>query len=396
MVTLHTHKLRVIAPAVAVLLLAGVTTLASQTDNAALLYYQACLLYAQPDGTMEQVLADFRDGKTTSNEAIRKHIEANRLVIGYVVKAADLPHCDWGYDYSLGLDITLTHLSTIRRIAFLIVADARLFAEQGDYRTALDRCMTIHKMALHETDRMAITYLVGVSLSSLANRTIQDLLVGVSGDAEALNQLKTRVTQIQDAFPSIQYAITQEGQVFAASIRKEKANDVVRDMALDDKDSNAGRAAARILAGDEAFFERNRTHWSHTTAALVAVLDSKLPYLQMHAKLDEFGVQITESSKNNPDATFTGFLLPATSRIYELTTRLQGHFNALRTATELYAIQVRTGRLPDVLPADAPGDPFSGKAFVYEKADDHFTLRCQEKEEPAKAEANRYEFEIGQ
>jgi len=394
MVTLHKHKPKMIAPAVAVLLLAGMATSAPQTDNAALLYYQACLLYGQPDGALDQMLSDFRDGKITSNEAIRKHIEANRFVIGYVVKAAGLPRCDWGYDYSQGLDITLTHLSTIRRITFLLAADARLLAEQGDYRIALDRCMTIHKMALHQTDRMAITYLMGVGMSALANRTIQDLLINISGEAETLNLIKTQLSQAQDAFPSLQYAMTQEGQVCAASIRKEKAQDVVRDMGQDDKGLDASPAGARILAGDEAFFERNRTHWSNAIAAIVAVLDSKLPYPQMRAKLDEFANQMTETSKNDPDATFAGFLLPGTSRIYLLTTRLQGQFNALRVATDLYAIQARTGRLPDVLPADAPGDPFSGKAFGYEKANDHFTLRCQAKEGPEKAEANHYEFKV--
>jgi hypothetical protein len=394
MVTLHAHRLRVIASMFVVLLLTGVTTSAPQTDNAALLYYQACLLYGQPDGTLEQMLTDFRDGKTASNEAIRKHVETNRLVVGYVTKAADLSHCDWGYDYSLGLDITLTHLSAIKRIAFLVVADARLSAEEGDYRTALDRCMAIHKMALHETDRMAVTYLVGVSLSALANRTIQDLLVGVSGDVEALNQLKTRLTQIQDAFPSLQYAMTQEGQVCGASIRKEKAYDVVRVMSEDEKGSDTDSAGARILAGDDAFFERNRAHWFNTIAGIVAVLDSKLPYSQTYAKLDQYSDQMTRESKGQPDATFTRILLPATPRIYLLTTRLQAHFDAVRVATDLYTIRARTGRLPDVLPGDAPRDPFSGESFVYEKADDHFTLRCQAKEETEKAETNQYEFKI--
>jgi hypothetical protein len=387
------HK-NVIASVIVVLLAAGLAMPAQPTtDNAALLYYQACLLYAQPDGTLEQILTDFRDGKIASNEAIRKHVEANRRVIGSVVKAADLPRCDWGYDYSQGLDITLVHLSSIRHITFLVAADARLSAEQGDYQTAIERCMTIYKMARQETDRMAVTYLVGVSMSALANRTIQDLLAGVSKEPQALNHLKAQLTQVQEAFPSLQYAITQEGQVCAASIRKEKAQDTARDLSQDEKDSGENLASQRILAGDETFFARNRAHWSNAIAGVVAVLDSKLPYVQMHAKLDEFSAQ-TESSKNNPDATFAAVLLPGISRIYLLTTRLQAHFNALQTAIGLYAIRARTGQLPDVLPADAPSDPFSGKAFVYERATDHFTLRCQEKEEPTKTEANQYEFKL--
>jgi hypothetical protein len=228
----------------------------------------------------------------------------------------------------------------------------------------------------------------------VANRTIQDILVGISGETETLNQLKIQLSRIQDASPSLQYAITQEGQVCAASIWKEKAYDIVRVMPQGDKGLDTTPASARILAGDEAFFERNRAHWSDAIAAIVAVLDSELPYPQMYTKLDESVAQMTRSSEDNPDATFTGLLLPAVSRIYLLTTRLQAHFNALRAATDLYTIQAQTGRLPEALPADAPGDPFSGKAFLYEKAEDHFTLRCREKEGPEKAEANQYEFKI--
>ncbi|MBN1506886.1 MAG: hypothetical protein JW955_08570 [Sedimentisphaerales bacterium] len=394
MTTLYKHPAKTVALAIVALLLAGTGAADAQTDNAALLYYQACLLYGQPDETLAQMLTDFRDGKIASNEPIRKHIEANLRVIEYVVKASDLPRCDWGYDYSQGLDLTLVHLSSIKRIAFLVAANARLYAEQGDYRTALDRCMMVHKMALQETDRMAVTYLMGVAMSAMANSTIQNLLIGISRDVGALNQTEAQLSQTQDAFPSLQYVITQEGQVLAASIRKEKAQDRVRDMAQEDVDTTA--ACARILAGDDAFFQRNRSHWLNAISSIVAVLDSKLPYTQTRSKLDELDAQITESAKTNPDATFTGLLLPAISRIYGLSTRLQGHFNALRAATELYAIRARTGQLPDVLPADAPTDPFSGQAFVYEKANDHFTLRCSEKEEPAKAEANAYEFKLGQ
>lgn len=384
------------ASLVAVLLLAGMTAASAQTNNGALYYYQACLRYAQPDETMTQMLTEFRDGKIVSNETIRQHIEANRRVVEYIMRAADLPDCDWGYDYTQGMDLLLTHLASIKHITFLVAADARLLGEQGDYPAATSRCMAIHKMALNMTDRMIITYLMGLSLSNTANRTIQDLLPGLSGNVDALNQLRTQLTRFQDAFPSLQYAMTGEGEVLAVSIRKEKAADLVRDCALNENDPNTGLAATRILAGDEAFFERNRAHWSGTIAGIVAILDSGLPYVQMRDKLGDYVTQMTEGARSYPDATITGILLPATSRVYLLRTRSRAQSNALQTAIGLYAVRARTGQLPSVLPADAPADPFSGKPFLYEPASDHFTLRCQEKEESDKAEANSYEFKIKQ
>jgi len=394
MTTLHTHTPKLIASTIVVLLAAGMTTSAPQIDNAALLYYQACMLYGQPDGEMEQMLADFRDGKTASNEVIRKHIEANRFVIGYVVKGADLPHCDWGYDYSLGLDITLTHLSTIRRIAFLVAADARLFAEQGDYRTAMDRCVTLHKMARHETDRMLVTYLVGVAMSGLANRTIQDLLVGVSGEPESLSQLNVQLSRFQDAFPSVATAIAQESQLWAASMRKEQAESFLRTLKDGDDPTKSESVAALIRDADDSFFERSRTHWLNSIAAMIDILKSGLPYAEICARLDALDTRLAGEAPDNPDAILTALSLPATERVYMLATRLQTHFNALRTAIDIYAVRARTGRSPDSLPPNSPLDPFSGGPFVYEKANDHFILRCQAKEYPEKTEANQYQFKI--
>ena len=388
------HKWAVAACVTMTLLAGAGNAPAGQIDNAALLYYQACLLYGPPDGTLEQAFTDFREGKIASTEEIRKHLEANRFVIGYVVKAAELPQCNWGYDYSLGLDLTLTHLATIKRIAYLMQADARWFAEQGDYRTALDRCMTIYKMGRHVTDGTLMTYLMGTAMSSLANKTIQGLLVGISSDAQTLNQLATQLGEIQEAFPSMQHAITREAQVLGMSMSKAGADSIIRNLALDDKDPNISLATARIRAGDEAFFEKSRAHWFDAVAALVATLDLKLPYVQAQAKLAQDSARVAAEWRDKPDATLTGLLWPGTSRIYVLATRLQGHFNALRVATALYALRARTGQLPKTLPADAPGDPFSGKAFAYEVARDHFTLRCREKEGSDKAEANAYEFKI--
>jgi hypothetical protein len=397
MITLHGPIPGTTASTIVVLLAAGLAAAAQPTtDNAALLYYQACLLYGPPDGTLEQTFTDFREGKIPSTEEIRKHLEASRFVIGYVVKAADLPQCDWGYDYSLGLDLTLTHLSAIKRIAFLIQADARLFAEQGDYRTALDRCMTIYKMGRHVTDGTLVTYLVGMAMSALANKTVQDLQPGVSAEPQSLDQLATQLRQVQEAFPSMQRAFTQEAQVLSASMSKARADDFIRTLGLNDEDPNTRLATARILGGDEAFFERNRAHWFDTVAALVATLDRKLPYAQTQAELARDSARVAAEWKDNPDATLTELLWPAASRVHALATRLQGHFHALRAATELYAIRARTGQLPRVLPADAPGDPFGGEAFVYEIAKDHFTLRCREKEGPEKAAANQYEFKLRQ
>jgi hypothetical protein len=396
METMHNHKAVTVACVAVTLLAWGGPAPAGQTDNAALLYYQAFLLYEKPDSTMEDLLSDLRSGKIAANEMIREHAEKNRRVIDFAVKAADLPRCDWGYDYSQGMDLALPNGPGIRRVALLLATDARLLAEQGDYQTALDRGLTIYKMSAHVTDKTMITYLLGIALAALADRTIEDTLAVVPADVEVLSRLQAQVEQFQKAMPPLEQALAQEAEVCAASVSKEKVPMVIRILSQDDRDFATSPAGTRIQAGDEAFFERNRAYWFNTIGTLVDTVQSKLPYPQMYAKLQELGDQINEKAQADPDGTFTSLMLPNIKAIYVLTIRLQTHFNALRTGIEIYIVKARTGRLPESVPAGTPLDLFSGRPFTYEKSDSGFVLRCQAKEAAAKPEANRFEFKVKQ
>ncbi len=381
--------------ALALLAAPGAASSAPQTDNAALLYYQAMLLCGKPDDTMMNLLSAFSKWEISANAALREHVEKNRRVIDYLVTAANMAQCDWAYDYSQGLDLALPNLPN-KRLVYLLLADGRLLAEQGDYATALDRCLTVHKMALHYTDRVVITYLVGVASSGLANIAIQETLGIIPQDVKVLSRLKTQLSQFQAAFPSVANVIAREGEVCAVTMRKEGAQTFLR-MVEEGGDSDEARMlVARVQEADDAFFEKNHQHWFNSIAAVTGTLESGLPYEQMYAALDELGKRICDEGRDNPDATLTAFSLPATRRIYQLAVRQQTHFNAIRTAIDIYLAKAATGRLPDALPAGAPLDLFSGRPFEYEKAGDRFILRCRVKEDPEKAEANQYEFKIKQ
>ncbi len=362
-------------------------------ENAALLYYQTFLLYEQPEAALEQILQEFRAGEIGSNETIRAHVEKNRRVIEYAVKAAGVPHCDWGYDYSQGIDLALTNLRPPKRLAFLLSIDARLLAEEGDYRTALDRCLSAHRMALHVVDRTLLTYVVGIGISGVTNRTIEAVLGTMPGDVETLNRLKVQLSRVQEAFPLLENVLVQESQVCAATMRRDKVPVVIRVLEQDDKDFATSVTRQRLLTGDEAFFERNRAHWFNAIAAIAGVLKSGQPYPQIYAQLDEMDRKLTGEAKDNPDTTFTAFSLAAVNRIYLLATRLQTHFNALKLALDFYTALAKTGKLPEVLPAGAPLDLFSGQPFEYERALDHFTLRCRGTEAD-KDKPNEYLFKL--
>ncbi|MHC4215632.1 MAG: hypothetical protein ACYSWP_19970, partial [Planctomycetota bacterium] len=166
-----------------VLLASTPSVFAYPPDNAAVLYYRACLMY-QPNVEMEKVVFDLPKGKVKLNKKINEYVQSQHRVIELVVTAANIPKCDWGYDYSQGFSLVLPSLSTFRKMAKLVMADAKILGAQGKYRTSLERCLTIKKMTRHISDRPFITLLVGVAIDELANDCIVDILAQTGGDLE--------------------------------------------------------------------------------------------------------------------------------------------------------------------------------------------------------------------
>lgn len=380
------------------MLTSNVKALAQPPDNAALLYYQAFLQYEEPNEALEMMLIDFRKGAIVSNKAIARYIERNRHVIDRAVTAAGISKCDWGYDYSQGnLDMTTT-LPPLRSIALLLDAEARWLAEQGNYTTALDRCVTLRKIALHTCYKTLTWYPFGSQINRIANETTQYVLGLMPGDVDELNRLKSRLTQTEERFPSLVPYFTQEARMWVATMQKDKVQPLV-DLFGDLYEGPLGndftkRMFERIRKGDDTFFERNRDYYLNAMSTVVGTLESGLPYTQICAKLDGLVEQWNQEAEDNPDAIFAALFFPPIQRTYQVMIRQQTHVNALKTAIDLYIVKTRTGQLPDTLPADSPPDLFSGKPFAYTKTAEGFILRCRRKEDPNKDEVHEYEFKI--
>lgn len=365
---------------------------AQPPDNAALLYYQAFLLYEKPDATMSQALDDFRRGDTAASDAITQFLEKNGPVVDLVVRAADIDKCDWGYDYSQGVELTMPNFARIRPIAFLLAADAKWQATQGNYQAALDRCLTMRKIAVHTCDKTLISYLVGVAIDALAYGATENVLALMPADTDALSGFKSRMIQAGEGFPSVASCLAQEAQVCTATMTKDAVPALLKAARQAGADPSADPLFQRLSEGDEAFFQRNRDYWLNAMARISKLLASERSYAEMSVALDDLTQELNEQMKDNPDATLAAMSMSPDSvkRIYLLTVRKNTHLNALLTAIDLYLAKARTGRLPDALPAGSPPDLFSGQPFAYTKTAQGFTLRSQNPE----SKHSQYEFRI--
>lgn len=389
MKTISSNKLPKLMCLAAILLLSTQSAFAYPPDNAAVLYYRACLFY-QSDKAMMSKVTDLLKGRIEVDEDIKKYVATNGHTIDSALTAADVKNCDWGVDYSKGFSTVLPHYVPLRDIAKLILADAKILAAQGDYETALSHCVSIHKMARHVSDGIIISYLVGIAFEDLANNCIQNILADMPQDSEALTCFKNELVDIETRTPSMKAAVSKDFKAWSADARIEKKDELLRFL-NDECLSFPEYASERLKNADEEFFERNRDYSQNFVNQQIAAFD--LAYEQAYTRLKELSEIPSKDAAKNPDATLTVALVPAVGKLYGQGIKVQTFSNAVRAAVDIYIIMAKTGRLPDELPAGLPKDLFSSEDFEYEKIDDGFILRCQGKD-LLKDEIHEYEFKI--
>jgi len=387
MKTIKSRKITKAIFAVLVLFVSALSAFAYPPDNAAVLYYQACMLY-EVDSEMNGMLNDLRSGRIEPNEEIKEFLKKNRRAIDFVLDASEVRHCDWGVDYSQGCEALMPPFYKFRQLSYLIVADARVLAKQGDYKTALGRCMSLYKMARHVNERTLISYLVGVALNAVANDCVIKILSDMPQDMETLTLLKGQLVRIDRLPFSVKPALRCEHEAGIISISLDRITDVVRGF---DDGASKDKILERIRASDKQFFDRNREYWGKYMDAVQTAFD--LPYPKAYSKLKVLSEKPSKEFSKNPNATFAAALAPGWHAVCSLSIRSGTDSNAVKSAIEIYLIKAKTDKLPDALPAGLPGDLFSGKDFEYEKTKDGFVLRCQSKDF-LKDKIHQYEFKV--
>ena len=382
MKTLKNYKMIL---SVTVFFLTAACVYAYPPDNAAVLYYKAAVLYEVND-EMANMLADLQKGEIELNDKIKEFVKKNRRIINTVLDASEVKNCDWGMDFSQGLEMDMQPLGSLRKLARLVIADAKILAEDGDYEAALSRCMNLYKMARHANDRIFISYLIGVAINGLTNNCVNQIMSDMPQDMQRLTWLKNQLIEIDSIPLSVKPALLGEREAMLMFfLTSEHMAEVVRLCEVDKS------IEGKMLSLDEVAISRNRTYFENYYTVVIAAFD--MPYLQGYAALKDLEKKLKEDIKNNTDAILTDILAPATHKIFSLSTRFETHNNAIKAAIELYMIKAKTSKLPDALPAGLPGDLFSAKPFDYEKIPEGFILRCRGKD-LGRDEVYEYEFKV--
>jgi GrpB-like predicted nucleotidyltransferase (UPF0157 family) len=360
-----------------VLLVSAGQAFAYPPDNAAVLYYKAFMLKEEPNDALGKILAAVGKGEAKPDDQVRRYVERNRRVIKYAVAAADISHCDWGYDLSEGISLRLPELAKCKQMANILIADARMLAEKDDYKEALERCVTVHKMGIHVGNDTVIQVVISSAISGLANKCIVEILPQVSNDIETLQQLRTQLADISGRVPSMRTAIGNEAKFFSMkSTDRKELLVAVCDLGLSKDDVDNADKIFRQNDENEFYVRVTEYYQSILSRAQIAY---DLPYPQTKQALEDLNKEIRNVAKEKPEAVMAGVLFPVINRFLTIDTRDKTQFNAVLAGLEIYIIRAKTGKLPDELPAGLPKDLFSGKDFLYEKTGAGFTLTGQGK-----------------
>jgi hypothetical protein len=366
-------------------------------DNAALLYYQAFLVMAQADDrATTDVVANVVNGTTAPNDKVREYVEKCRTAIDHAVTASSLPHCDWGLVYSQGFSMVMPHLIQARALARLILAEARILSADGNYRPALERCLTTYKLAGHLGEDVLISVLVSSAITAQANKCVTAVLDRMPADAGTLTWLKDQLARTPLATLAIKTSMTNEREVALQYLRPERREDLIKVLAESTGIlGGAGGLRAeelRQMATDQVL-ERARQRYTSHLDSVLAVLSGSLPYGEAYARLQQLAKQTEQDASQDPALQLLRVAAPAMTKMYSTQVRHRADFHALQAAVEVYLAQASTGRLPPTLPATAPKDPYTGGAFQYGPAGNGFTLECGAKD-LEKNEVRKYEFQI--
>ena len=276
----------------------------------------------------------------------------------------------------------------LRNMANIVLAQAKITAESGDYNRALNLCLSVNKAGNHiASGGNLISHLVGIRLNDYANQHTSDILGQISDNPEILIQLRGQIFDVSGKFPSIKNSLNKDLTTYVHDICKERANNVLETAG----DSIPKEQARLIRQGDENFFKASKEYYLNQQAAALTAIE--LPYPKSFEELERLEKKVSSESKKNPHAIMATVFMPAISRCLCLDVRSKTHFNAVKAAIEIYLIKAKAGKLPDALPVGLPGDLFSGKDFKYDKTANGFTLNCQGKD-LSKDEIYKYEFKV--
>jgi hypothetical protein len=363
-----------------------VSALPPDPDNAALLYYQGFLSLPQLSEEARGHIGDVARGKIVPDDQVREDIGKSTGAIHFAEAAAKVPACNWGVEYSQGFEALMPQMAQMRFMTFVLVADARVRAADGDYKAALERCLMVETFAYHIGNDTFISYLISLSIRNMAYKCIQDVAGQIADNTELLQWLKNELATSSINTLSPVRPLKLEIEIFTDLLRMENIETYARIMG----EINGKKGAELASKVDAKILQKARQMFTERMNSAIKVWNTPMLYEQAYSQLKQLEVNF---DPNDLSSAAAGAFMPTLHKVFSQKTSVETQLNAITAGIEILLGRARTGRLADTLPSGLPKDAFSGKDFKYEKTKEGFVLHCRDKD-LGKNELYQYEFKL--
>lgn len=183
--------------------------------NAALFFWRAWDI--EPKDLVATVDAEFngRDLAWVPSADVAKALADAQGFLLSIVRATELPTCDFGLEYNLGRDMDLTHIEKLRNTARLLVSDTRRLQSEGKIDDAVRRTKALYSMSvLLRTDHLTSASATAQGFARMASDEVRRLCEAGVLSAAQKDELKKSADRLSGDDPFMfADAIRREGQI---------------------------------------------------------------------------------------------------------------------------------------------------------------------------------------
>ena len=264
--------------------------------NAALLYYQALLLKPDHDQTVINMFYDVYGGVEPDTQ-IRTYLGEWLPSMKVSEIASRIPQCTWGAWSESTIEIHFLS-AELRQPFYVIAVDAITLASDGHYRAALQRCMTLRRIARHISHDSKIHF-TSIAFDGIALRTIRRILGEMPPDADVLAWFQVQLAMFQEATTFLERTLQRD---LKAKMDMVQSNSIasLRGMLLKTAADEQVRQNIRDLTDEQIRDQAIETVQS-PFGSVFAIIHSDKSAEQKHAEMQELA---DHTVKTNPKLRF--------------------------------------------------------------------------------------------
>ncbi len=257
-------------------------------NNAALLYYQALLLRPDHNQKIINTFYDVFHGEAEPDTRIKILLGQWLPSMKISEIASRMPQGTWGIwpemVWPSEKRSRIFIMKTFRHFCYIIAVDAIVLASEGHHRAALERCMTIRRIARH-LSREPQLHIASGACEATALKTIHCMLGDTPLDVDILTWLQGQLATFQEAMPLLDRVLQSHFKAKKDMIRVSSIA-WLRGMLLKRAADEQARQHIRNLTDDQIrnqVIEATQGFYN----SLFAILHSNRSAEQKHAEIQE-------------------------------------------------------------------------------------------------------------